>query len=198
MFGVILIWKGILTCHRTCPSHGWLLALLSELRKCQALHLWKSPSSDTVHQVERLDLKMVFCNQNCSDLHTMRKKCSNDREKLLKFETEGQEFQNFWDHLNNLFKLWKVRTISGKGSFTNYVYKRRGVGGPKKSWTFYWFWFLPEEKPLLSWVSLFQKLVQNMNLWTPQMNTNINQVHICNVKCTLELIKQFVFVSPHM
>ena len=65
------------------------------MRKCQALHLWKSPSSDTVHQVERLDLKMVFCNQNCSDLHTMRKKCSNDREKLLKFETEGQEFAKF-------------------------------------------------------------------------------------------------------
>ena len=34
---------------------------------------------------------MVFCYQNCSDL-TARKKCSCDREKLLKFEAEGQEF----------------------------------------------------------------------------------------------------------
>ena len=34
---------------------------------------------------------MVFCYQNCSDL-LWEKKCSNDREKLLKFETEGREF----------------------------------------------------------------------------------------------------------
>ena len=26
---------------------------------------------------------------------TVRKNCSSDREKLLKFEAEGQEFQNF-------------------------------------------------------------------------------------------------------
>ena len=35
--------------------------------------------------------EMVFCYQNCSDL--ARKKCSSDREKLLKFEAEGQELQ---------------------------------------------------------------------------------------------------------
>ena len=29
---------------------------------------------------------------------TVRKKCSSDREKLLKFEIEGREFANFWDH----------------------------------------------------------------------------------------------------
>ena len=28
----------------------------------------------------------------------VRKKCSSDREKLLKFEAEGREFANFWDH----------------------------------------------------------------------------------------------------
>ena len=27
---------------------------------------------------------------------TVRKKCSSDWEKLLKFETEGREFENFW------------------------------------------------------------------------------------------------------
>ena len=140
---------------------------------------------------------LVFCYQNCSD-SMWEKNVLMIEKNFWNLRLKAKNLQNFWDHLNNLFKLWKVRTISGKGSFTNYVYKRRGVGGPKKSWTFYWFWFLPEEKPLLSWVSLFQKLVQNMNLWTPQMNTNINQVHICNVKCTLELIKQFMFVSPHM
>ena len=35
---------------------------------------------------------MVFCYQNCSDLATLRKKCSSDREKLLKFKAEGREF----------------------------------------------------------------------------------------------------------
>ena len=36
--------------------------------------------------------EMLFCYQNCS---TVRKNCSTDREKLLKFETEGQEFAKF-------------------------------------------------------------------------------------------------------
>ena len=29
---------------------------------------------------------------------TVRKNCSTDREKLLKFEAEGENLQNFWDH----------------------------------------------------------------------------------------------------
>ena len=29
---------------------------------------------------------------------TMRKNCSCDREKVLKFEAEGEEFAKFWDH----------------------------------------------------------------------------------------------------
>ena len=33
---------------------------------------------------------MVFCFKNCSDL--LWKKCSSDREKLLRIEAEGQEF----------------------------------------------------------------------------------------------------------
>ena len=33
---------------------------------------------------------MVFCYQNCSDLYTVRKNCSSDREKT--FEAEGREF----------------------------------------------------------------------------------------------------------
>ena len=35
--------------------------------------------------------EMVFCYQNCSDL-LWEKNCTSDREKLLKFEAEGQEF----------------------------------------------------------------------------------------------------------
>ena len=38
------------------------------------------------------------------------KNCSSDREKLLQFEAEGQEFaKNLRSH--ELFKQWKVRTI---------------------------------------------------------------------------------------
>ena len=29
---------------------------------------------------------------------TVRKNCSADWEKLLKFEAEGQELSNFWNH----------------------------------------------------------------------------------------------------
>ena len=42
---------------------------------------------------------------------TVRKNCSNDWEKCLKFEAEGQEFAKFLRSLDNLFKQWKVRTI---------------------------------------------------------------------------------------
>ena len=35
--------------------------------------------------------KMVVCFLNCSDL-LREKKCSSDREKLLKFEAEDREF----------------------------------------------------------------------------------------------------------
>ena len=44
---------------------------------------------------------MVFHYQNCSDLHTVRKYCCSDPEKLLKFEAEGREFAK---SLSNLFK----------------------------------------------------------------------------------------------
>ena len=45
--------------------------------------------------------------------------CSIDREELLKFEAKAKNLQKIWDHLNNLFKQWKVRTISGNRMFFN-------------------------------------------------------------------------------
>ena len=36
--------------------------------------------------------KMVFCYQNCSEL-LWEKNCSSDREKILKFEAEGKNFE---------------------------------------------------------------------------------------------------------
>ena len=43
----------------------------------------------------------------------VRKKCSSDWEKLLKFEAEGWEFAKCFRSQNNLFKQWKVRAIFG-------------------------------------------------------------------------------------
>ena len=56
--------------------------------------------------------KMVFYYQNCSDLLwdkivlVIEKNFWNSRLK-------AENFQKFWDHWNNLFKQWKVRTIFG-------------------------------------------------------------------------------------
>ena len=61
--------------------------------------------------------EMVFCYQNCSDL--LWEKIVLVIERLLKFKAEGREFEFFCDHLNNLFKQWKVRTISGNRMLFN-------------------------------------------------------------------------------
>ena len=45
------------------------------------------------------DQEMVFCYQNCS----------NDREKLLKFEAEGQEFARFLRSLEQFIQTVKVQ-----------------------------------------------------------------------------------------
>ena len=45
-------------------------------------------------------------------LPTVRKKCSSDREKLLKFETEGREFAKFLRSLEQF-----IQTIKGQNNF---------------------------------------------------------------------------------
>ena len=42
----------------------------------------------------------------------MRKNCSTDREKLLKFEAEGREFENFLRSLEQFIQAVKVQKIS--------------------------------------------------------------------------------------
>ena len=54
-----------------------------------------------------LGLHTVFCYQNCSDL--VRKKCSSDREKLLKFEAEGQEFAKLLRSVDQFIQRVKVQ-----------------------------------------------------------------------------------------
>ena len=55
--------------------------------------------------------KMVFCYQNCSDL-LLEKTFSNDREKLLKFEAEGREFEK---NLRSLEQF--IQTVKGQNNF---------------------------------------------------------------------------------
>ena len=43
---------------------------------------------------------------------TVRKKCSSDREKLLKFEAEGREFAKFLRSLEQF-----IQTVKGQNNF---------------------------------------------------------------------------------
>ena len=42
---------------------------------------------------------------------TVRKNCSSDRENFLKFEAEGQEFENFLRSLEQFIQTVKLVTI---------------------------------------------------------------------------------------
>ena len=57
---------------------------------------------------------MVFCYQNCSDLPTVRKNCSSDGEKLLKFEAEGRESGNCLRSLEQF-----ILPVKGQTNFYN-------------------------------------------------------------------------------
>ena len=47
----------------------------------------------------------------------MRKNCSSDREKLLKFEAEGREFAKFLRSLKQLIQTGKVQNNFGNRMF---------------------------------------------------------------------------------
>ena len=44
--------------------------------------------------------------------HTVKKKVLVIEKNFWNLRLKVENLQNFWDHLNNLFKQWKVRTIS--------------------------------------------------------------------------------------
>ena len=60
----------------------------------------------------KLHVEMVFCYQNRSDLCTVRKNCSSDQEKLLKFEAESREFSKFLRSLEQF-----IQTVKGQNNF---------------------------------------------------------------------------------
>ena len=56
---------------------------------------------------------MVSYHQNCPDLsYTVRKNCSSDRQKLLKFQAEGREFAKFLRSLEQF-----IQTVKGQNNF---------------------------------------------------------------------------------
>ena len=56
--------------------------------------------------------EMVFCYQNCSDL-LWEKNVLVIEKNLWNSRLKAEKLQIFCNHLSNLFKQWKVRTISG-------------------------------------------------------------------------------------
>ena len=75
---------------------------------------WQRGNKDIIWSEWRrnyLGSGMVFCYQNCSDL-LWEKKCSNDREKLLKFEAEGREFAKILRSLEQF-----NQTVKGQNNF---------------------------------------------------------------------------------
>ena len=55
---------------------------------------------------------LLFCYQNCSDL-LWQKKCSSDREKLLKFKAEGREFAKILRSLKQFIQA----AVNGQNNF---------------------------------------------------------------------------------
>ena len=57
-------------------------------------------------------LQMAFWYQNCSDLRGDKIVLVIEKN-FWNLRLKAENVQKRWDHLNNLFKRWKVRTISG-------------------------------------------------------------------------------------
>ena len=62
--------------------------------------------------------EVVFCYHNCSDL-LWEKIVLVIEKDFWNSRLNAENLQNFWDHLNNLFKQCKVRTISGSRMLFN-------------------------------------------------------------------------------
>ena len=68
---------------------------------------------------ENLFLFLQSCQEYCYFVtkivltYSEKNKYSSDGEKKINSTLKGKNLQNFWDHLNNLFIQWKVRTVFG-------------------------------------------------------------------------------------
>ena len=81
-----------------------------------SMKISKAGTHETLYSLDlfcRITTKLlVFCNQNCSDL-LWEKIVLLIQKNFWNLRLKAENLQTFWDHLNNLFKQWKVRTISG-------------------------------------------------------------------------------------
>ena len=59
---------------------------------------------------------VVFCYQNCSDL-LWEKNVLVIEKNLWNSRLKAENLKKIWDHQNNLFEQWKVRTILGNRLF---------------------------------------------------------------------------------
>ena len=59
-----------------------------------------------------LSVKMVFCLKKLFRTSARKKSVFKDREKLLKFETKGQEFAKFLRSLEQF-----IQTVKGQNNF---------------------------------------------------------------------------------
>ena len=77
-------------------------------------------------QDQKADIGRVFCFSNCSnllwELVFYFQNCSDllwknlhqwSRKTFANLKLKAENLQKFWNHLNNLFKQWKFKTISG-------------------------------------------------------------------------------------
>ena len=62
---------------------------------------------------------MVFCYQNCSDL-LWEKIVLVIEKNFWNSRLKAKNLQNLWDHSNNLFKQWKVKTVFETILFSTY------------------------------------------------------------------------------
>ena len=73
---------------------------------------WFPPNKTHLFLDMKLKVKnLVFCYQNCSDLLWLIVLVIENIFWNLRLKAEN--LKNVWDHSNNLFKQWKVRTIFG-------------------------------------------------------------------------------------
>ena len=82
------------------------------------------PTTGTTLSLSKRSAKVFRILQNCMELlrngilfpnffwPTMRKKCSSDKEKLLKFEAEGPDFVKFLRSLEQF-----IQTVKGQNNF---------------------------------------------------------------------------------
>ena len=131
---------------------------------------------------------MVFCYQNCSDL-LWEKNVLVIEKNFWNSRLKAENLQNFWDHLNNLFKQWKVRTISGNRMlFLLVPYIFYGENCCKKLW---------QNKKTLIFVGLFFSWKCSTYYKVVRFTCNFFEIWIFRQICWFNLLREICFYISH-